>query len=408
MQPAHLSLSLFLSLSLSLSLSLLDRRRNFIQYIDTTDGSVCIPIRVTDKFPVFDGTTSGGSLKSDANIVKCSLLHTQQCALRDMKDLFSCFDTAHSYIINSGTNLDSMSNWTAVGPTLQSKLPSTATNLCTFTSFIASGATCGSSAGPSDVCWMLKVSTRSSLLTSCGSSLLRSRCAQSSISMSVYETLSNTKSISCALKPLRLGGRAPLPFGSWPAASLSTAFNASDPDLCGGDYLSSKTVLGSSCLAVDIQLCQGADGDSSFCIKASSSSFWSSLTGDINTFSIPGLWFGPTVLQDETNGAFRRDDRSKTCSPWPFPLPLDTNASGTGNLILPALVKRLFGFVNDYTLDGNTALRSYFVDSTIGLYYNTRSFETVLDVPAATRVVLGSSPFAIFWSTNLVYCCEFI
>lgn len=375
--------------------------RNFVQYIDTTDGSVCIPIDVTNKFPVFDGQTSGSSLHSTASIVKCSLLHTQQCALQDMGDLFSCFDNAYA-IISNGTALGSMASWTAVGPALQTLMASTG-NLCSFSTAIQSGLACGNSASSSDVCWTLKISTTSQPIDTCTTSLAaRTRCAQSSITVAVYETLSSSKTISCP--STTLNSRPTLGYAnSYTSASLSTAFNASNPDLCGGDYLSGKTVLGSSCLAVDISLCQQTDGGSSYCVKASSSSSWAPTIGiqTVNSFSIPGLWFGPTVLQGDTNNNFTRNDLAKTCSPWPLSLPLDT---AKGGLLLPPLVRRLFGFVNYYTLSSSTSLRSYFLDSTIGVYYTTNNFVTVNDVAAAERVVLGSSPLAIYWSTNLVYC----
>ena len=318
-----------------------------------------------------------------------------------MKDLFSCFDSAYNFISN-GTTLGNMANWAAVGATLQSLFAATASQ-CTFTTSIDSGSTCGNSASPSDVCWMLRVSTRTSPTSTCQSSLAnRPRCARSSINIAIYETLSYSKSISCPAASLT--GRTSLSYANtWPSSSLSTAFNASDPDLCGGDYLSNKVVPGSSCLAVDVSLCQKTDGGSSYCIKASSSSSWAPFTGtsQINSFAIPGLWFGPTVLQQDTNNAFKRNDLAKTCSPWPLSLPLDT---ANGGLVLEPLVRHLFGFINDHTLASKTSLRSYFIDSTIGVFYNSYDFQSVNDVASFERVALGSSPLAIYWSTNLVYC----
>jgi hypothetical protein len=322
-----------------------------------------------------------------------------------MEDLFTCFDKAYAYISANPTLMSNVANWGLIGATLQAVFASSpdagTLGVCTFSTFLNSGADCGNSAGPNDVCWMLQVSTKTSLSPKCTSSLIKDRCAQSSISVAVYETLASSKAISCPSTPLTR--RASLSYSNnLFSSSLTTAFNASDPDLCGGDYLSGKTVLGSSCLAVDVNICQSTDGGSSYCVKASSSSSWAPSTRveAIGSFSIPGLWFGPTVLEEATN-TFRRNDMAKTCSPWPLNLPLDTSNNG---IVLGPLVQKMFTFVNDYTLSSTTSLRSYFIDSTIGLYYNNYDFQSVNDVAAAERVVLGSSPLAIYWSTNLVYC----
>ena len=190
---------------------------------------------------------------------------------------------------------------------------------------------------------------------------------------------------------------------------MATAFNVSDPNQCGGDFYSPTLVSGAHCLAADVSLCQYTDGKTSYCVSASSSSTWTESSGStMSTFAIPGLWFGPTVLQDDTNrlllkDLFFRDATKKTCSPWPLKYPLDKN----GNIILLPLVTRLFDFVDSYMLANS--LKTYFNESTIGVdYRDLRTIQTVNDISAATHVDLGNSALATYWSTNLVYCCAAI
>ena len=97
-------------------------------------------------------------MKSNAIIGKCSLLHTQQCALKDMEDLFKCFSRAKQWLDDKKPSLN-LTEWTKVGSSLEREMASSGMALsCQIQTNIAFGSECGNMATSNSACWVLEVS----------------------------------------------------------------------------------------------------------------------------------------------------------------------------------------------------------------------------------------------------------
>lgn len=162
-----------------------------------------------------------------------------------------------------------------------------------------------------------------------------------------------------------------------------TAFNQSSTTLCGAD--DSKQDFGSSCISIRYDLCQMVDGGNQFCLESSSSSSRSDL-------SVPGLYFGPSVISAIGDG-FYRDPASHVCTPWPLTLPLDMNG---GPLFLSPIMQQIFKHLSANIL--TPSLTSYVLDSSINVKYSIIDGTPSIDV--------GSGALAGFLASNLVYCCQ--
>lgn len=80
--------------------------------IDLKDNSECVVLGLTNDMPTFDGVTAGGSLLSTVSFGKCSLLHTQECAISSWGDLTTCA-TAFNTWVTSAPSVD-FTQWTTL------------------------------------------------------------------------------------------------------------------------------------------------------------------------------------------------------------------------------------------------------------------------------------------------------
>ena len=303
-------------------------------------------------------------------------------------------------------NFTTYQGWEAVGPAVTQSSGSSFSG-CKLSTRIGVGLDCGLGSQAysppaktnATVCWLLSISTTHSIASSCASS--SATCAQSSLTMIIPETLidSDKTSVSCpatTVVPIACTGPScnsrnlNLPATTLTASpDLSNAFTLADGSLCGGDFYTPN--IGSTCLLIRYQLCQYVDGGEYFCIETSSSS-------STGSFAIPGLWFGPSVLDAVSYGApsyfpsFSRDNLKQTCSPWPLDLPLDYNG---GRIIAPLLHQSL-GHMGTNILS-HAKLTSYLADALIEVSYLQVPINTVNDVAAQTKVGIGSSILASFW-----------
>ncbi len=61
-----------------------------LQFLDLDSYTVCVSTNQVNTLPGFDGVANLGSEQSRSSLGKCSLLHSQKCALDDWSDLFQC------------------------------------------------------------------------------------------------------------------------------------------------------------------------------------------------------------------------------------------------------------------------------------------------------------------------------
>ena len=282
--------------------------------------------------------TAGGSLLSNARVGKCSRLHSQSCALSDWQALQQCaVKVTSSTSWMSAANFTSNQGWEQIGPAITQSLGSSFANgQCQLSTRIGVGLDCGLGSQPysslstqtnATVCWLLSVSTSTSVASTCsGSHTGKSKCASSQLTMIIPETLISSEQVSSVQCPAQTvtpiactgladcGSRPPLSLPQTTLSAspdLSTAFTLSDGSLCGGDFY--RPNIGSTCVMIRYQLSQTVDGGDSFTVETSSSS-------SSGSFAIQGLWFGPSVLDQMSFGAisfpvFARNSINHTCSP---------------------------------------------------------------------------------------------
>lgn len=69
--------------------------------IKVSDASYCVLLGLTNDMPIFDGVTAAGSLVSSTTFGKCSLLHSQACALRSWTELQSCAKAFDAWVTSA-------------------------------------------------------------------------------------------------------------------------------------------------------------------------------------------------------------------------------------------------------------------------------------------------------------------
>lgn len=69
--------------------------------IDVGDPSYCVTLALTNDIPIFDGTQASGSLVSTTTFGKCSLLHSQACALQSWTNFMICFAAFDAWVTSA-------------------------------------------------------------------------------------------------------------------------------------------------------------------------------------------------------------------------------------------------------------------------------------------------------------------
>ena len=154
------------------------------------DQSACTSTNVVDGMPSFDGTSDQGSLLSRSTLGKCSLLHSQQCALDDWADTLQCVrvvaDWTTSPAGQAALSVSAVQGWADLGvskPTTQVSsrswtplsfgLPVKPVRLllftqailkssgasCSLSTAVGYGSDCGVSASLGDVCWLIDINS---------------------------------------------------------------------------------------------------------------------------------------------------------------------------------------------------------------------------------------------------------
>lgn len=88
-----------------------------LQYVQVDDSSVCTSVPLTNKLPGFDGVASQGVLASDATLGKCSILHSNQCAISDWSTVLQCARDLSAWLATQAqtSTVLTASSWESVG-----------------------------------------------------------------------------------------------------------------------------------------------------------------------------------------------------------------------------------------------------------------------------------------------------
>ena len=122
----------------------------FVQFVQVNDESVCNAIYLSDPIPGFDLSVPG--LRSEVNLGKCSILHSQPCANDDWKELLQCHQSLSEWIIAYARYLQ-INDWVSFGPEA-SRIFQTYNPLfnCSINTTIAYDGDCGLFSQAGNVC----------------------------------------------------------------------------------------------------------------------------------------------------------------------------------------------------------------------------------------------------------------
>jgi hypothetical protein len=200
--------------------------------VDVDDDSTCTLVDLVNDMPSYGALAAiAGAISSNLTVGKCSVLHSQPCALNDWDDAWACAASAKAWFATLSSGSVVAADWATLGAEVTTKLGKEG---CTVNTSIGYGpAGCGSDAtSATDVCWVLAVSTTTALHdTSCKGAAERPRCAKSVIKAIVFESRTLEGAVSCDAEP---DISAPST-DSTTAFDLDEAFSLTDLTLCGGD-----------------------------------------------------------------------------------------------------------------------------------------------------------------------------
>ncbi len=192
-----------------------------MQNIYTGDaGTTCISSDAVNTLPGFMASSAQGTLLSKASLSKCSPLHSSSCGLAGWNDTFTCANiltnwlSANINVSASGPLLTAA--WGDVGVSayvllswidkrtsensaycFQAKLNSLiGSQLCTFSSTISYGSSCGLSSSSSSICWNLTVSTGTAPKATCSSAQDSTSCGKPSLSVLVFESIDTSNNVA--------------------------------------------------------------------------------------------------------------------------------------------------------------------------------------------------------------------